>query len=221
MARPSKPLISREATVKAALALIDAEGLDALSLPRLARELHVKAPSLYYHFSDKDEVLAAVARAVVAKTVVPRKPAQPDWFPWFTQLAMNVREAVLRHRQAAPILLRHMPRELLTDIYEDAAVYLVECGVPMPLLAQILDGLEKLTLGSAIAEAMDSVSRWRFRFEHADPGRHPVLTAASDANRLTSKQIFERTVRSYLLGVASLGFISPVAAQDARAVPGA
>jgi AcrR family transcriptional regulator len=215
MARPSKPLISREATVTAALAIIDGDGLDALSLPRLARELNVKAPSLYHHFSDKDEVLAAVARAILAKTVVPRKPAQPDWFAWFTQLALNVRAAVLRHRGAAPILLRHMPRELLTTIYEDAAAYLVECDVPMPLLAQILDGLEKLTLGSAIAEAMEPVSRARFRFEHADPERHPVLSAAGEANRLTAKQIFEKTVRSYLLGVATLGEIPPAAPRTA------
>ena len=46
MARPSTPLISRDATVQAALRIIDEGGPEALSLPRLARELNVKAPSL-------------------------------------------------------------------------------------------------------------------------------------------------------------------------------
>lgn len=205
MARPSTPLISREATVEAALQIIDDDGIEALSLPRLARELNVKAPSLYHHFSDKNEILAAVARGIVAKTTFPRKPASGDWAEWFTQLSLNFRAAVLRHRKAAPILLQYMPRELLTDLYESAAIYLAECGVPAELHVQILDGLEKLALGATITEAMRPYSRSRVQFEDADPERHPVLTAAGRANQLNPRQIFEQTVRSYLLGVAHFG----------------
>src|SRR3546814_1187610 len=87
--------------------------------------------------------MAAVARAIVAKTVFPRRPASGDWAEWFTQLSLNFRAAVLRHRRAAPILLQHMPRDLLTDLYEDAATYLAECGVPAEMHVQILDGLEE------------------------------------------------------------------------------
>ena len=217
MARPSTPLISRDATIKAALEIIDEDGIDALSLPRLARELNVKAPSLYHHFSDKDEILAAVARAIVAKTPLPRKPTQNDWAEWFTQLALNFRASVLRHRNAAPILLRFMPRDLLTEMYEQAAIYLSECGVPVELHIQILDGLEKVSLGAAIAEAMRPPSRARVRFDHADPERFPALTAAGAANQLNTKQIFEHTVRSYLLGVAHFGSIDAGAGTDAPA----
>ncbi|HTC82023.1 MAG TPA: helix-turn-helix domain-containing protein, partial [Acidimicrobiia bacterium] len=60
MARPSKPLISKDASARAALEIIDAEGLEALSLERLAKELGVRAPSLYHHFADKAEILARV-----------------------------------------------------------------------------------------------------------------------------------------------------------------
>lgn len=207
VARPSTPLISREATVVAALQIIDDDGLEALSLPRLARELNVKAPSLYHHFSDKNEILAAVAQGIVAKTTFPRKPASGDWAEWFTQLSLNFRAAVLRHRNAAPILLQYLPRELLTDLYESAATYLAECGVPVELHVQILDGLEKLALGATIAEAMRPYSRARVQFEDADPERHPVLSAAGRANQLNPRQIFEQTVRSYLLGVAHFGLV--------------
>ena len=47
-------------------ALVDAEGLDALSTRRLAAELGVSAPSLYNHFRTKEEILDAVARRIVA-----------------------------------------------------------------------------------------------------------------------------------------------------------
>jgi AcrR family transcriptional regulator len=214
VARPSTVLISRKATVEAALAIIDAEGVDALSLPRLARELNVKAPSLYHHFADKNAILEAVSRAIVAKTVFPRKPASGDWAEWFTQLSLNFRTAVLRHRRAAPILLQLMPHDLLTDLFESAAAYLGECGVPAELHVQILDGLEKLAVGTTLAEAMRPPSRARVQFDHADPERHPVLTAAGKANQLNSKQIFEHMVRSYLLGVAHFGSIGTATPAD-------
>lgn len=207
MGRPSAPLISKSTTVEAALSIIDADGIEALSLPRLARELNVRAPSLYHHFANKDEILADVARAIIAKTVFPRKPATDDWTEWFTQLSLNFRSAVLRHRNAAPILLQFMPRDMMVDLYESAAAYLAECGVPTELHVQILDGLEKLSIGSTITEAMQPPTRARVRFNHADPEQHPILTAAGDANQLNQRQIFEHTVRSYLLGVAHFGAI--------------
>jgi AcrR family transcriptional regulator len=67
MARPRKPLLSRDRIVTAALALIDAEGLAALSTRRLAAELGVSGPSLYNHFATKEAILDAVADTVVAQ----------------------------------------------------------------------------------------------------------------------------------------------------------
>lgn len=207
MPRPSSPLISRSATVRAALSIIDDEGLDALSLPRLAREMNVRAPSLYHHFADKNEILAAVSQEIVRKTVFPRKSPTGDWAEWFTQLAQNFRTAVLRHRNAAPILLQFMPREMMVEMYESAAAYLDECGVPADLHVQILDGLEKLAVGATIAEAMRPPSRSRVGFEHVNAEDHPTLSRAVDANRLNPKQIFEHTVRCYLLGMEHFGNI--------------
>ncbi len=205
MARPSSPLISREATVLAALQIIDEGGPESLSLPRLARQMNVKAPSLYHHFSDKNEILAEVAKTIVTRTVLPPKPRSGDWQDWFTQLSLNFRAAVLKHRRAAPILLQMLPRDSLTDLYEEAATYLMECGVPASQWVQILDGLEKFSLGATLAEAMQPPSRARVRFEHAAPDRHPVLTQAAGANQLNSRQIYEAGIRSYLLGVAHFG----------------
>ncbi|MEE1787380.1 TetR/AcrR family transcriptional regulator [Streptomyces sp. SP17BM10] len=67
MARPRTPLLSRERIVAAALRLIDAEGLEALSTRRLATELSVSGPSLYNHFATKDELLDAVVDTVIGE----------------------------------------------------------------------------------------------------------------------------------------------------------
>ncbi|UUY47099.1 TetR/AcrR family transcriptional regulator [Streptomyces yangpuensis] len=67
MARPRKPLLSRDRIVEAAGALVDAEGLEAVSTRRLAAALGVSGPSLYNHFRTKDEILDAVADAVSSR----------------------------------------------------------------------------------------------------------------------------------------------------------
>jgi AcrR family transcriptional regulator len=70
MARPRKPLLSRDRIVTTALALVDAEGLVALSTRRLAAELGVSGPSLYNHFATKEAILDAVADTVIGQVDV-------------------------------------------------------------------------------------------------------------------------------------------------------
>ncbi|MEO3787240.1 TetR family transcriptional regulator [Actinocorallia sp. B10E7] len=201
MPRPRQPLISRAGAVTAAIEIIDAEGLDALSLPRLARHLNVRAPSLYHHFADKSEILGAVATAVVAKTVIPRKPGPDRWMDWFVQLSLNLRRAVLRHRNAAPLLLQYSPRDMLTDLYEEAARFLRDSGVPVEVHVQILDSMETLTLGAVIAEAARPAAARRAIFPNVDASRQPTLAKALEANRFTATQLYEEMIRSFLYGV--------------------
>ena len=56
-ADPQRPRLSKAAVVVRAIALADAEGLDALTIRRLAQELGVTPMALYWHFRNKDELL--------------------------------------------------------------------------------------------------------------------------------------------------------------------
>src|SRR3982751_2442142 len=67
MARPRQSLLTRQRIVEVAAGLVDAEGLEAVSVRRLATELGVAGPSLYHHFATKAEILDAVADAVIAQ----------------------------------------------------------------------------------------------------------------------------------------------------------
>jgi AcrR family transcriptional regulator len=204
MGRPTRPLIDRETAVEAALRIIDEEGLDAFSLPRLGRELGVQAPSLYHHFQDKDEILTEVARAITRETVIPRRPDPENWPEWFVAFSVNVRATVLSHRNAAVLLLQYLPRERLTDLYNQAAIFLEECRVPERLHVQILDGLETLTLGAAVTEATRKTASRRVVFPNVDPAREPALAAAIKANPYSPKALFQEMVRSFLRGVIEL-----------------
>lgn len=65
------PRIDRDAIVTRARAIIEADGLAALTMRRLARELEVSPMSLYHHVADKDELLVLVLDAQVADVAFP------------------------------------------------------------------------------------------------------------------------------------------------------
>jgi AcrR family transcriptional regulator len=202
VARPSKPLIRRDAVVEASLRIIDTEGLDALSLPRLARELNVQAPSLYHHFEDKAEILKAVARAIVVETRLPDPKSVPNWIEWLVALSLAFRESMLRHRNAVPLLLQFMPRDVLIRNYNESARYLIEVGVPLEQVVLILDGLDKMTLGAGITEAMHGDDGGGRPFANANPDTEPVLVSAVAANQRSATGAFAEAIRSFLRGAA-------------------
>jgi AcrR family transcriptional regulator len=74
--------LSRERILKAALTLVSKDGLDSLSMRRLAQELDVWPMSLYRYFHDKDELVAALADAAAQEIVSPEKNG-----PWREQMA--------------------------------------------------------------------------------------------------------------------------------------
>ncbi|NUK93962.1 helix-turn-helix transcriptional regulator, partial [Streptomyces lunaelactis] len=105
MARPRKPLLSRERIVETASALVDSEGLEAVSTRRLAAELGVSGPSLYNHFRTKDEILEAVADAVSAQVDLSMfdQDDERDWRTALHDWAVSYRAALTAHPHTVPI----------------------------------------------------------------------------------------------------------------------
>jgi AcrR family transcriptional regulator len=202
MPRPARPLISSDNVIRASLQIIDTEGLDAFSLPRLARELNVRSPSLYYHYDGKAQILRAVARAIVLETEIPDPAVDRTWIEWLVALSLSFREAVLRHRNAAPLLLEFMPRNVLIGVYEANARFLAEVGVPAGDLVLVIDGLDKLTLGAVVSEAAKNSDLGGQIFASAQPGAEPTLAAAVTVNARDAAELFAESIRRFLRGVA-------------------
>ncbi|MCT2588894.1 TetR/AcrR family transcriptional regulator C-terminal domain-containing protein [Streptomyces sp. N2-109] len=104
MARPRKPLLSRERIVGCALSLVDAEGLEAVSTRRLAAELGVSGPSLYNHFRTKHEILDAVADTVCAQVDVEMFEDGTEWHEALLSWARSYRAALTEHPNIVPFL---------------------------------------------------------------------------------------------------------------------
>ena len=95
--------LSRAAVVDRALALSDSDGLDAVTIRRLAADLGVSPMALYWHFRSKDELLAGLAERVWAQIDTRADPAAP----WPAQLRglLESLVAVLREHPSACTLL--------------------------------------------------------------------------------------------------------------------
>lgn len=205
-ARPSQPLIHREEAVQAALRIIDAEGLESFGLDRLAKELGVKAPSLYHHFDGKADILAQVARLVTFEARVPPNPSTDHWEDFFVELAISFRSALLRHPNTAPLVLQYYPRRYVLSTYERAVRLMTSAGIPVELHVMVLEGLDKLTLGSSLFAAKWSMAEQGV-FPGVDPDRDPMLIRSIERNPWTDDQLFEETIRSFLRGASTAEWV--------------
>lgn len=202
MPRPSTPLLNPDLIVTTALELIDRDGLDTFSMPRLARELGVQSPSLYHYFRDRNALLAAVARAIVRETRYTPMRAATDWIEWFVSISVDFRRRVLEHANAAPVLLRHMPRDVFIEMYERTAEFLTRAGVPQDKQMIIIDCLDRLSLGAALTEATKSEEERRSFFGDVDPVAMPSLAGVVKSNERNSEELFADAIRIFLRGAS-------------------
>lgn len=80
--RATRHPLSRQRILEAAVAIIDRDGLDALSMRQLGRTLGVKAMSLYYYFKSRDELLDGAVEAImeeIVHTVNIKKSNSQSW----------------------------------------------------------------------------------------------------------------------------------------------
>lgn len=115
-----QPGLSRKMLVAAALRVLEREGIDGLSMRKVAAELGVKAASLYWHVRSKEQLLDLLTDELMADAEPP--PRQGDWREQLREYSMRYRRHLLGKRDAAravagrlalgPNLLRLMEDQL-------------------------------------------------------------------------------------------------------------
>jgi AcrR family transcriptional regulator len=94
--------LSRDQIVRAAIAVADAEGPEAISMRRIAREVGAGAMSLYWYVSSKEELLDLMLDAIEAEIEVPEPSG--DWRADLGAFAHRTRESLRRHRWAVDFI---------------------------------------------------------------------------------------------------------------------
>ncbi|MFD3476086.1 TetR family transcriptional regulator [Streptomyces sp. CB01635] len=204
MARPRKPLLSRDRIVTAALSLVDAEGLAAVSTRRLAAELGVSGPSLYNHFRTKDQILEAVADSVSAQVDLSMFDAADgrDWRTALHDWVVSYRAALLAHPNIVPVLAQGPGRRPAGLRLADAVFgSMVDAGWP-PAQATSIGALMRYfvtgsALGSFAGGFVDDETAY-------DPADYPHLGQAhllADRQELIDERAFETGLRALLDGL--------------------
>lgn len=103
--------LDRAAIVDAALVLVDELGLDALTTRKLGEVLGISGPSLYWHFKSKNQLLEAMARALLVRALPPPDTgaAEFEWKSWLAAGARGMRRSALSVRDGARILAGYEP----------------------------------------------------------------------------------------------------------------
>lgn len=193
-AAASAEALSLERIVAAAIALLDAEGADGLSMRRLAERLGSGAMSLYWHVGNKEEVLDLALDAVLA--YVPPASAEPrGWRADVILVLEDWRAAMLRHPWSAALLPRRAlgpsmlgRLELLSQALSRAGVADVDLNVAIWSVWNYVLGAT-ITRGSFVRSADDLVAA-QLRLAAAS-GRYPTI----DRSRLLLDRDWDGTFR--------------------------
>lgn len=129
---PQLPL-SRDRVLSAALRLADEEGIDALSMRKLAQTLGVKAMSLYNHVTNKDDILDGIVDRVVGEIEVPAIGGG-DWKTAIRKRAISAHEVLLRHPWATMAMMSRVNVGPMMLRYVDATLgCLYEAGFSLEM----------------------------------------------------------------------------------------
>lgn len=145
-----RPKLTRELVLGKALELADLEGLQALSMRRLAQALGVEAMSLYHHFANKDRLLDGMIDLVFAEIGL---PTEGDWKGRIRARAVSTQDALVRHRWALGLMESRTSPGPATLYHHNAVV---ECfrlnGFSVPAAAHAYSLLDSYVYGFALQQ---------------------------------------------------------------------
>lgn len=143
---PQRTPLNRERVLRAAVALADGTGIDALSMRRLAQELEVVPMALYKHVANKEELLDGMTDAVVGEIDPPG--TGPDWRPVVRARILSARQVLLRHPWAARVIeSRTGPTPAVLAYLDSTAGIFREGGLSADLTHHVMHAMGSRLLG--------------------------------------------------------------------------
>jgi len=182
--RPSKTRkpLSRESISLEALRLIDAHGLDGLSMRRLGAALGVEAMAIYHHFKNKGEVLDGVLEQLIIELDYPSLETLPplERLRAFTRAH---REMALRHPHAFILVpTRRFNTELSFGMYERVLHAFHELGFDAARSARYFRALGYYASGAGLADIASHARQpdaTPVRLENFDRSEYPLVSAVA------------------------------------------
>jgi AcrR family transcriptional regulator len=198
--------LNRDRIADAALDIVDREGVEALSMRRLASELGVGTMTLYGYFRGKEELLDhAIDRAARTYEL---SPGEGEWRPRLRELVMTMWRSLTEHpsavqiRSRKPILAPGALRagEAGMAILRDAGLQTREVAVAWRLLFTFVFGYAAF---SSYEPTSELKSEWREQLSALPEDEYPNLSSSAEelANWFAGREPFERALELILDGI--------------------
>lgn len=180
--------LSADLVLATALRIVDKDGLDGLSMRRVAQELGTGAASLYVYFASKEELLEQLLDRVIG--AVPIAAVEPGrWAEQLKELHINSRAALRAHRDLARAAQANIPvGPNSLRVTEHALALLRAGGVPDRYAAFAVDKLAMIVVADVVEGAMyqaqehgaDDLKRIRDYFASLPRDQFPNLVSMAD-----------------------------------------
>lgn len=205
--RPERPPpLTRERVVAAATAVLDAGGLDALSMRSVAQALGTGPASLYAHVADKSELLALLVERVVAGLELP-DPDPDHWQEQVKAMVRALRSGLRAHGDLARAALAERPLGEGGLRFTERLIEVLRLGgLPDRVVAYGCDLLTLHAVATAAEEASrppEHVAEVREYLAALPPERFPNLAALSGL--LDAEERFEFGLDLLVAGLADYG----------------
>ncbi|MBV1848912.1 TetR/AcrR family transcriptional regulator C-terminal domain-containing protein [Catellatospora tritici] len=136
----AKRPLSQDMIIDAALVVLDREGLDAVSMRRVAEELGTGAASLYAHVANKDELLELAYDRILGEIRLPAEPDPDRWQEQIREIARESYRVLGAHGDIARVSLANVPTgPNALRVSEAMLGVLITGGVPPQLAAWAVD----------------------------------------------------------------------------------
>ena len=145
----------REPVVRAGLVILSEVGLERLTLGAIAKALNVRAPTLYWRFSSKQDLVDEMATRVVSDwlgSLSTREHGQ-DWRGWANAFAASFRAALTARRDGARLVAgTHLKDNVLLQPMEEALRLFASAGIGVPDAVLCIKTLYDFVIGFTLEE---------------------------------------------------------------------
>lgn len=177
--------LTRDKIVDAALKLLERDGLQGLSMRKLAQELGSGAASIYWHVGDKEELLGLLLDRIVGETKVP-EPDPANWQDQVKAMMRETRRVLTSRRDAGQLSMGRVPTGPNSlPVLEKTLAVLRAAALPAQVISYAADMFALYVGGFAFEESSDAPpvqpEQVRAYFASLPHDRFPNLVELADA----------------------------------------
>lgn len=147
--------VNKDIITRAALRLLDEIGLEDLTLRKLATELGIQAPTLYWHFKSKEALIDEMATLALVEGTFGLLPEQEsaDWAQWVETFGHGLRKNLLQYRDGGRMIAgTRLTNTLFQETTERIGTKLIESGFSARQAIVLLSAVYTFTVSFVIEE---------------------------------------------------------------------